>query len=81
MTEISQLAEENDRLRAALRDVTDKLAMLLEDRSTDDKDAGWWDDRVASVQHAYAVLAGVSFSEWRNNEFSRPDDAAWSTHL
>ena len=76
MSELSQLAEDNDRLRAALREVTGKLAMLLEDGkfphpraiNPHDKDtvAGWWDDRIAPVQHAYAVLAGASFSEWRN---------------
>ena len=67
------LREENDRLRAALRVVTDDLASLLDTgkfpprgRSRDDKDSseGWWEDRVSHIATAYAALAGVSAEEW-----------------
>lgn len=64
----TDLFQEKERLRAALRVVTDNLALLLEagrfpakGRSQDDKDSteGWWEDHVASVRQAYSVLAGL----------------------
>jgi hypothetical protein len=68
-----ELHAENERLRGALRSVTDHLAELLEagrfpakGRSADERDAaqGWWDDRVAAVQRGYAALAGEDYLSW-----------------
>lgn len=70
---MSDLHDENERLRAVLRAVTDHLAELLEagrfparGRSADERDAsqGWWEDRVAAVQRGYAALAGVDHLTW-----------------
>lgn len=68
-----ELFEETERLRGALRAVTDNLAALLKThkrpkgRSADDRSSNdqWWEDQVVATQRAYAALAGVSFEEWR----------------
>jgi hypothetical protein len=73
MDDTADLHRENERLRSALRAVTDHLTDLLmterfprKGRSADDKDAtqGWWEDRVAACQQAYAALAGEDYLSW-----------------